>query len=64
MAEYHLTHKDLERINDKLDRTISELTLLRIEVAGLKIKSGVWGFAAGAIPSVLFLITQLLLHKK
>ena len=47
----------LNRIEAKLDEIGEYITKLRIEVAGLKIKSGVWGAIAGMIPAMgLFLL--------
>ena len=36
---------------------------LRVEVAMLKIKAGVWGALAGFVPAALLLFGQLLMHK-
>lgn len=46
-----------EKFWQKLERMHEEIILLRIEVAKLKIKSGLWGFAAGLISTIgLFII--------
>lgn len=48
---------DLKKGQDDL---YSEVTEARIEIGKLQVKSGIWGFAAGLIPSIA---AVLLLHK-
>jgi len=76
VAEYRsLTVKEIQRLNDLLEKlqnkiesmntaAINQVSELKIKVAvletELKLKSGVWGFAAGLIPSIAVAIIVLL----
>ena len=40
----------------KLDKLEATVTLARIDIAQLKVKSGVWGFIAGAIPALVIAV--------
>jgi hypothetical protein len=72
-----LTVKEIQRLNDLLEKlqkkiedintaAIQQVSDLKIKVAvletELKLKSGVWGFAAGLIPSIAVAVI-VLLHK-
>ncbi len=75
VAEYRsLTVKELQRLNDLIDKlqakidamntaALTQVSDLKIKVAvletELKLKSGVWGFAAGLIPSIAVAIIVL-----
>jgi len=56
---------ELERLNDnysKLDSVFnSEFRKISVEIAMLKVKSGIWGLIGGTIP---ILITLILLYLK
>lgn len=39
----------------------SALTEIHVEIAKLQIKSGVWGFLAGAIPVIVMLLLKFLI---
>jgi len=43
----------IDAIEDKVDGMDEKLTLVRIDVAQLKVKAGVWGAAAGFIPAAV-----------
>ncbi len=76
VAEYRsLTVKEIQRLNDLLEKlkdkiesinndALERVSELKIIVAvlqtELKLKSGVWGFAAGLIPSIAVAIVVLL----
>jgi hypothetical protein len=78
VAEYRtLTVNEIKRLNDLLEKlkdkiesinseALERVAELKIKVAvletELKLKSGVWGFAAGLIPSIAVAII-VLLHK-
>ncbi len=47
--------KTMERIENKLNDMDKRQRIMEIEVAQLKVKSGVWGFIAGAIFPILTL---------
>lgn len=53
MAKLDEHQKLLEGIN-------SELTKIHVEIAMLKVKSGMWGALAGVIPVVIFIIFKSL----
>ena len=51
--------EDLKKLMDTMDQRISDIRhidvpSLRVEIAMLKIKSGLWGAAAGMIPSLIY----------
>lgn len=50
---------DFDRMYAKMEHMDNQLTLLRIEVAGLKVKSGIWGFAAGVLPAIAFYLSEM-----
>ena len=50
---------------DNLDNKINDLkdniiTPIKVEIAMLKVKSGVWGLIGGAIPVILMFLSELL----
>lgn len=51
---------ECQKLAEKLDKTkyelIEAIAQVRIDIASLKVKSGVWGFAAGAVPPMLFFL--------
>lgn len=48
----------LERMFRQVDDLTEQVACLREDVAGLKVKAGVWGFAAGAFTSLLAFFAQ------
>jgi hypothetical protein len=66
--------KDLGQLEDKFDRRLSETNAiirglrdeeigkLKVEVAMLKVKSSLWGAAAGFLPAALIAVYFLLGH--
>lgn len=52
--------QELKRLSESNELQTTELSEIRVEIATLKVKSGVWGAAAGAIPSVLVLLYMIL----
>ena len=50
---------ELKRINTAYEKLDEKLDKAMIEIAGLKIKSGIWGLIAGAIPVIIGLILYL-----
>jgi len=55
--------KELERLNDCYDEQGKLIQSMRVEIAMLKVKSGIWGLLAGAIPATLALIYTFLKSK-
>lgn len=54
---------ELTRLNKCLSATKKELVEVRIELAALKIRAGVWGMAGAAIPIVIALTVALFVKK-
>ena len=52
--------KELEKNSHCTADIKKELTLIKIEIAKLKVKSGLWGAAAGAIPSIALFVMWVL----
>lgn len=46
----HFVVKELERLNEKAQRLDDKVSKVMIEIAMLKVKSGIWGLVGGAIP--------------
>jgi hypothetical protein len=46
-----LVMSKLETLEERVDGIDDKLTLVRIDVAGLKIRAGIWGATAGMIPA-------------
>jgi hypothetical protein len=45
--------KHIERFNSKLDTLSEQITKLREDVAGLKVKSSLWGGIMGSVTSTI-----------
>ena len=56
MEEWAHCRRELREINEKLTR-------VRIEIAELKVKSGVWGLAGGMISIAIMIAVELILKK-
>lgn len=52
-AYERLVMNKLETLETRVDAVDEKVVLLRIDVAQLKVKAGVWGAAAGMIPAML-----------
>lgn len=60
-SEYQkLVLAELERHGSLISEVDEKISDLRVEIAMLKVKSGVWGAAAGLISVMVFLLYQLL----
>jgi hypothetical protein len=59
MSEQHYTPFEtliiakVDSIDQKVDHMDEKLTLVRIDVAQLKVKAGIWGAAAGMVPALV-----------
>ena len=62
LNEYHL--KELQRLNDCILILTEELIQVRINVARLEVKSGVWGFLAGLLPAIALSIYLIVKNAK
>ncbi len=52
--------EELKRLNTAQAQIEKQVTRIHIEIATLKVKSGVWGLVGGAIPVMLGLTYMLL----
>jgi hypothetical protein len=43
----------VDDLDEKVNHMDEKLTLVRIDVAALKVKAGIWGAAAGMIPAII-----------
>jgi len=63
LQELQRLHEGVAEVNGKLSALTSlEIAGLKAEIAVLKFKSGLWGFAAGAIPGAAALIYAAVRH--
>lgn len=51
---------ELERLNDCYDALRKQQEDIRLEIRELKVKSGIWGFVAGAVPVCITLAVILI----
>ena len=60
-SEYQkLVLAELERHGSLISEIDEKIGNLRVEIAMLKVKSGIWGAAAGLVSVMVFLLYQLL----
>jgi hypothetical protein len=52
-AYERLVMDKLDTLEERVDALDEKLTLVRIDVAGLKVRAGVWGAVAGMIPALV-----------
>ena len=52
--------KELERLNKCYQDIEADLQDIKVEIAMLKVKSGIWGAIAGAIPAIGALVYVLM----
>ena len=50
---------ELERLDDRANNMERELNRIKVDLAMLNLKSGIWGFAAGALPAIGALLYYL-----
>lgn len=50
----------VDALDEKVESLDEKITLVRIDVAQLKIKAGIWGAAAGMLPALITGIAVLL----
>ena len=43
----------VDALDEKVEHMDEKLTLVRIDVAQLKVKAGIWGAAAGMVPALI-----------
>ncbi len=54
-----LVLSELERLNEGQEETRDEVRAIRTDIATLKVKSGLWGAAAGVIPAAIAIVWML-----
>lgn len=59
-----LVLKEIDRLNECILKLTEEHIQNRIDIAMLKVKSGVWGFLAGSLPALGFLIYWVIKQTK
>ena len=60
MAELSRLNVSMQLLNTKLDTFRQEdITDMRVQIAMLQVKAGVWGLVAGLIPALAVLVIQL-----
>ena len=56
--DQRLVLNELKRNTDLIESVRTDISGLKIELAMLKIKSGLWGIAAGPIPVIIALVLK------
>ena len=51
---------ELERLSSAYEATQREIQSIRVDIATLKVKAGVWGLIAGAVPVLIVLLFKLI----
>lgn len=54
-----LVMTQLAQLENDMQAVDEKITLLRIDVAQLKVKAGIWGAVAGLIPGVVMVLATL-----
>lgn len=65
LAELKRLNENISGLEDKIDRIKADLIApLHVEIAMLKVKSGIWGLIGGAIPVILMVLAEILKEHK
>jgi len=51
---------ELKRLSDDAEKIHGILNTIRMDIATLKVKCGIWGLVGGAIPAAAFVIAALM----
>ena len=51
---------ELERLNDNITKIFERIEKTNLDIQALKIKAGVWGFIAGAMPVMITIGLKLI----
>ena len=51
--------KELERLNETQTTIEKRLTQIEVDIGMLKVKAGIWGATAGAIPAVIAILIAI-----
>ena len=52
--------EEQRRFSEACEKIHDRLVAIEMSIAVLKVKSGVWGFAAGSIPIIIMIILKIL----
>uniref|UniRef100_A0A6M3L3R2 Uncharacterized protein n=1 Tax=viral metagenome TaxID=1070528 RepID=A0A6M3L3R2_9ZZZZ len=58
-----ITSKEREWIECHFMKLQEQLTLVRIEIAKLKVKSGIWGVIGGTIPVIILIAIYFIARR-
>lgn len=58
-----LNKEERDWIQCHFDKLNERITKVRIDIAGLKVKSGIWGLIGGAIPILITISIYFLIKK-
>lgn len=50
--------KELERMNDNIEQLKDSMTDVKVDVAMLQVKSGVWGLIGGLVPVIIMILVE------
>ena len=59
-----LTVREQEWLNNHFAKIQEQLTLIRIDVAKLKVKSGIWGVIGGCVPVIILIAIYFIRGSK
>jgi len=58
-----LNQKERAWIQEQFDKVNELITNARLDIAGLKVKSGIWGLIGGSIPVLITIVLYICLRK-
>jgi len=58
-----LNQKERAWIQGQFDKVNDLITNARLDIAGLKVKSGIWGLIGGSIPVLITIVLYICLRK-
>ena len=59
-----ITQQERDWLDCHFTKLQEQITLVRIEIAKLKVKSGIWGVIGGTIPVVIFIAIYFLMRAE
>jgi len=57
-AETKWENKELERLSGQIEGCAKAINKIHVEIAVLKVKSGIWGAMGGAIPIAIYFFLE------
>ena len=64
LAELQRLSNQSETTNTSIDKLVTKLGEVRIEVGMLKVKSGIWGLCGGLIPVAILILAQIYMASR